>query len=364
MPTCPNCGSYVSPGSPTCSCGTSFSGSSSYERETENPEEKKRRELARQYFLQASSLEDEHRYAEALRMYEKFSELRNVGIGLLKKASLYYYMGDYESALEICRRSLDDDSYDGYRWAGMALRQLKRYDEAFDMFFKALDIIENSSKFVQDYTNPNFGRYYTKEELDEMAREKTFKKWEALAEVYKEISLTYKCQKNYKVSLKYIDEAISLDGKDSNYPNVKAIILEDMHCYDESKKLYDKAVEMDRDNIYIENRARMVKKWCWDLYGQDKNLEKALKMIRQVIDDLFSIETEEDTYEYVELRDALIDKINFKRDCELLKGIGRENLITIAGSYHYDHPRFEKGMILKLVNERTTSMMRTPLRFI
>ena len=37
---------------------------------------------------------------------------------------------------------------------------------------------------------------------------------------------------------------------------------------------------------------------------------------------------------------------------ELLSSIGRENLITITGSYFYSNPKFERGMEFKLVKEK------------
>lgn len=36
---------------------------------------------------------------------------------------------------------------------------------------------------------------------------------------------------------------------------------------------------------------------------------------------------------------------------KFLKNIGKENFITITGTYFYDNPKFEKGMKLKLVKE-------------
>ena len=47
MPMCPHCGSYISAGSPTCSCGASFD-TSSYE-EKKDPEELKKIEKANEW---------------------------------------------------------------------------------------------------------------------------------------------------------------------------------------------------------------------------------------------------------------------------------------------------------------------------
>lgn len=58
MPICPNCRSYVSEGSPVCGCGTTLSRRPE-EKVEEDPKEIKRRELAREYYLEACSLERE-----------------------------------------------------------------------------------------------------------------------------------------------------------------------------------------------------------------------------------------------------------------------------------------------------------------
>lgn len=44
MPFCPNCGSYVSPGTNICSCGTTFGYKSEPEKEVESEFQKQQRE--------------------------------------------------------------------------------------------------------------------------------------------------------------------------------------------------------------------------------------------------------------------------------------------------------------------------------
>ena len=352
MPICPNCGSYVSEGSHTCSCGTSFSYNSYEEKEEEDPEEVERRQRGRQCYLEASSLEREGRYHEAIMMYQRSSDLGYSGFTRYKLASIYYKMGDYERALEIYQSlGLSGRDYTGTRMIGSTLCCLERYDEALDKFFKAIGIINESSEFIQDYTNPNYGIYYTQEELDGYAREKLRKKRIELAKVYKEIAWAYKCQKNYKVAVKYIDEAIDFDETEPDYLNVKAIILEEMKCFSQSKEYYDLAIESDPDVIFIENRARMVRDWCRDICDNGGNLKEAERMIVEAIDSLSGIETEEDIYEYVVLKNEIRDRLESERQEKLLRDIGRSNLITIAGTRYYGYPNFTKGKALKLVSE-------------
>lgn len=353
MPICPNCGSYVSEGSHTCSCGTSFSYNSSYEKEEyEDPEESKRKKMAADCYMEASSLEKQGRYFEALQMYEESKRLGSSLFTLWVRARLYNKMGEHQKALECYQKFMGNGKDDiTLRLIADTLIQLERYDEALDMLFEALGIINNDPKYVPDYTNPSCGRYYTREELDERAQETIKSKKKALAEVYREIAWAYRFQERYNVAVKYIDEAIDFDGKNANYWNVKAIILEDMGKYGKSLKCYDKAIEMEWETVFIENRARMIKRCCLSLYEKGKGLKKAERFIDEAIEQLSSIQTEEDISEYMQLRDDIKSEREYSRQLDRLKEIGSENLITITGTSYCGYPNFNEGMILKLVKE-------------
>lgn len=351
MPMCPNCGSYVSEGSPTCSCGTSL-GYRSREREIEeDPDKIRRANLADEYYAEARALEREGRYCEAIRMYEKADDLGR-RFSDYDRGMIYYRMGDYESALEAFRKYMGrgQDPHMLTR-IGRTLTELERYDEALETFFQALGIIEGSSQYVQDYSSPQSGIYYTKEELNEQAADKLRRKRKELAKVYKEIAWTYKFQDNYKVAIKYIDEAIKFDFENSNYWNVKAIILEEMESFEESLECYNQAYEFEDDDIFIENKARMLKRWAQKLYDDDKKLGKAENMVEEAIEIISSIECDEDMVEYVALRSDIRQKLAFKDQKGILKGIGRNNLVTITGTSYFGYPNFEKGALLELVRE-------------
>ena len=107
MPICPNCGSYVSEGSPTCSCGTSMGRRSQYEEE--DPEVTERKKEAAEYYRKATELEENGRYAEALSSYEKSRELGDRKFTIFKRGDIYYEMGDYEAALECYRKYGKDE---------------------------------------------------------------------------------------------------------------------------------------------------------------------------------------------------------------------------------------------------------------
>ena len=224
MPICPNCGSYVSEGSHTCSCGTSFSYNSSYEKEEyEDPEESKRKKMAADCYMEASSLEKQGRYFEALQMYEESKRLGSSLFTLWVRARLYNKMGEHQKALECYQKFMGNGKDDvSLRLIADTLIQLERYDEALDLLFEALGAIKNDPKYVPDYTNPSCGIYFTQDELDERAQETIKSKKKALAIVYKEIAWAYRFQERYNVAVKYIDEAIDFQGKNADYWNLYA----------------------------------------------------------------------------------------------------------------------------------------------
>ena len=352
MPICPHCGSYVSEGSPICSCGASF-GRSSYEEE-KDPEEEKIKEKAKEYVRKGYRLKRERRYEEALQMFEKSRELGSHSFSYYDEARLYNEMGEYKKALECLEYYKNTNNYGILQTIAWTLSRLGRYDEALELYFKAIGVIEKSSEFIQNYESPWGGIYHTKEELDRQAREKQKSKRRELSRVYASIGLTYAYQENFKVAIRYADEAIEYGGDVADNLNVKAIILEHMGNYEESLKYFDKAIEMENDRVFIENKARMIKKWCEELYDEGGDLEKAEKLILEAIDSLSSIRTVEKIDDYLILRDQIQGNVKFEEPVEIdddLMDIGHENLFTITGTHFYGFSGFEKGMVLNLVRE-------------
>lgn len=107
MPICPNCGGYVSEGSPICSCGSTLSGGSSNEEIVVDLEEIKERIIADEYYRQAESLKRDGRYAEAIQMYGRSRDMGNPELTGYDIGLLCYEMGDYERALEFFRKCGD-----------------------------------------------------------------------------------------------------------------------------------------------------------------------------------------------------------------------------------------------------------------
>ena len=78
MSFCPNCGSYVSPGTNICSCGTTFGYDSEPEKEEETEfqkQEKKRINTTDEYCRQGRKLMDNGDFLKAIEYFDKALEI-------------------------------------------------------------------------------------------------------------------------------------------------------------------------------------------------------------------------------------------------------------------------------------------------
>ena len=151
MPFCPNCGSYVSPGSNVCSCGTTFGYDPEVEKEKKPTEFQKQQEEKRKvrngYYKKAEGLMDDGKYLEAIEYIDRALEMSESGFYIKAKAKAYYYAGMYDEALSLFRQSLNHywgiDTYVIFEWIGDTLNELDRFDEAIEAYEEAEDIINN-----------------------------------------------------------------------------------------------------------------------------------------------------------------------------------------------------------------------------
>ncbi|WP_407375197.1 HIRAN domain-containing protein [Methanobrevibacter sp.] len=147
MGYCPNCGSYVSPGTNVCSCGTTFSYRQESERkptEFEKQREEKRK-ITHSYYKIAEKLMDEGKYLEAIEYIDRALERSENGFYIKKKAMAYYFAGLYSESLDFFNRALEHyrgiDSFVIYEWIGDTLIELYRFDEAIEAYRQAIDIV-------------------------------------------------------------------------------------------------------------------------------------------------------------------------------------------------------------------------------
>lgn len=356
MGTCPNCGSYVSPGSNVCSCGTTFA----YVEEKKDPEEERYNPEFEEYcriVRRAEGFMKDGDYLGAIEMFDRAIERYPMYGRQSVKADAYYGAGMYEEAVECYRKRLSKsdsiDNYSIYCDIGKCFDALCRFDEAMDAYNEAIAIINRhyerkrsvheqykrmNSSFVGDYLDKNRDMW--------------------TSEVYRKMALTCMhrarhfiddSDKNYADAIRYVGNAIKLDYANANGWNIKAIILEDMGKFEDSKRFYDISLEMERDDTVIENKAWMLKRWC-NLLRMNVDLDKALKLICEAIDELSTIPGR-DLSEYEEIKGCVERQIKCKRQMDFLKSIGRKNLITIAGTQFYGVSEFERGVMLRLLRE-------------
>ena len=249
MGFCPNCGSYVSPGTNVCSCGTTFDYKSEPKKEVESEFQKQQREKTNTvdgYCRQGRRLMDNGEYLKAIEYFDKALEIfPKYHPPTFNKAKSYYYAGMYKEALQWFAKSKFShrciDNYVILEWIGDTLNELYRFDEAIESYLEAIDIINEDYEWTINFHKEQ--------------------RWDSPSDSYLNSLLVKK------------KERLS---------NVK-------------------------DRIAFSNKLKR---------------EVPIKL-----------------------------KNNFDEQEKFLKNIGKENFITITGTYFYDNPKFEKGMKFKLVKE-------------
>lgn len=112
-------------------------------------------------------------------------------------------------------------------------------------------------------------------------------------------------------ALVLINQALSHDDRHANNWNKKAIILEGLQRFDESKECYDKSLSLNRENIVVENKARMLRTWAANLYFDNKDFQKAKDLLNEAINELSTLSTtQEDIMSYKNFVTNIQDKIN------------------------------------------------------
>ena len=119
----------------------------------------------------------------------------------------------------------------------------------------------------------------------------------------------WKLYEDYKdeEALTFINQALEYDNRHSSNWNRKAIILEGLERFDESKECYDKSLSIKRSRVIIENKARMIKDYAGLLCRQGY-LMFAIDILSEAIRELSSIQTDEDVAEYEKLLKAIQDR--------------------------------------------------------
>ena len=119
----------------------------------------------------------------------------------------------------------------------------------------------------------------------------------------------WKLYEDYKDedALTFINQALEYDNRHSSNWNRKAIILESLERFDESKECYDRSLSLKRSNIVIDNKARMIKDYARQLC-REGYLMFAIDILSEAIREISSIPTEEDVAEYEKLLKAIQER--------------------------------------------------------
>lgn len=165
-------------------------------------------------------------------------------------------------------------------------------------------------------------------------------------------------------ALRYINMALDLDDRHANNWNRKAIILEGMKRFAESEECYNRSLELSRDNLVFDNKARMLYDWAAQLIEESKNLPNGLDMLNDANDILLKAmralpgeASEENIEKYLNLRDSIRFYIKyemeFQKNLETVKKYDKSELFTITGRDHYKNEvDLTPGKPLRLVRER------------
>ncbi|WP_405266971.1 tetratricopeptide repeat protein [Methanobrevibacter sp.] len=349
MPMCPNCGGWVSEGSSTCSCGTPVGDFSSVPDEVDKEEIKREvrdeiiGNMVTRRTKEAERLAEMGRYGEAIEKYEDALDVKYSSRIVREIGHLHFKMGEYEKALE------SYDSINDRSNVALALIELGRCDEAIDAFEKLIE--EADSKFP----TPDFNQDRADDEgyvdrYRERYQDSEERKFSYLARTYNDLGWAYNKMGDYDKAIKCYEKGIGYDQNFAGNWNCKAIALDSLGKYDEALKFYDIALTIDvADKIILKNREE-----CLKSYGRaylsgkypvkSEYLEEALELAGEESD---SVDLETETIK----RPAVKTGPNFGQQAKILNEIGRENLITIAGTYYHGSHVFQKGMTLKLVRE-------------
>lgn len=154
-------------------------------------------------------------------------------------------------------------------------------------------------------------------------------------------------------ALEKIDEALSYNKFHASNWNRKGVILETFKRYEESKSCYDESLRLRKDNVVIDNKARMIYDWASGMFNSYRDFKKAAELLREAIGEMSTIETEENIGRYEDFIGLCEREYQHcRQNKRILSSYPESTFITIAGEdYHGPKVIFDKGDTLKLVKE-------------
>ena len=121
--------------------------------------------------------------------------------------------------------------------------------------------------------------------------------------------------------------------------------LNELNRFDEAIKAYLEAIDIINEDYEKTIKFHKEQRWNPPSDSYLKSLldekNKRVSSMKDSID--YSKKLKKETH--------IKPKNDFNDQEKFLNSIGKENLITITGTFFYDNPQFEKGMILNLIKE-------------
>jgi len=207
----------------------------------------------------------------------------------------------------------------------------------------------------------------SKETLDGWTK-KQEKKQDNISEILSQEALRLKSKRRYNEALTLINLAIEHDELNSEYYNLKGLILQDLHKFRQSIEAFDKSLEIQESEEVMLNKVNAQYGWANSL--NDKN--QALELITEAIENAAYLTMDIDMEKFWYLKGSILDCLGDKiasRKCYMIAenmtdeisqldkhtdyiNTTDDALICITGTQFYQGLEpFSEGLVVDLVRD-------------
>ncbi len=207
----------------------------------------------------------------------------------------------------------------------------------------------------------------SKETLDGWTK-KQQKKQDNISEILSQEALRLKSKRRYNEALTLINLAIEHDELNSEYYNLKGLILQDLHKFRQSLEAFDKSLEIQESEEVMLNKVNAQYGWANSL--NDKN--QALELITEAIENAAYLTMDIDMEKFWYLKGSILDCLGDKiasRKCYMIAenmtdeisqldkhtdyiNTTDDALICITGTQFYQGLEpFSEGLVVDLVRD-------------
>jgi tetratricopeptide (TPR) repeat protein len=207
----------------------------------------------------------------------------------------------------------------------------------------------------------------SKETLDGWTK-KEEKKQDNISEILSREALRLKSKRRYNEALTLINLSIEHDELNSEYYNLKGLILQDLHKFRQSIEAFDKSLEIQESEEVMLNKVNAQYGWANSL--NDKN--QALELITEAIENAAYLTMDIDMEKFWYLKGSILDCLGDKiasRKCYMIAenmtdeisqldkhtdyiNTTDDALICITGTQFYQGLEpFSEGLVVDLVRD-------------